>query len=45
MQSLDQLAALMRQDIVVVALSQDRGGKAAVDPSIAGKISKFTCLP
>ena len=32
MQSLDQLAALMRQDIVVVALSQDRGGKAAVDP-------------
>lgn len=32
MQSLDQLAALMPQDIVVVALSQDRGGKAAVAP-------------
>lgn len=32
MQSLDQLAALMHQDIVVVALSQDRAGKTAVAP-------------
>ncbi len=32
MQSLDQLAALVRQDIVVIALSQGRGGKPAVAP-------------
>jgi len=32
MQSLDRLSALMHQDIVVVALSQDRGGKTAVAP-------------
>ena len=32
MQSLDRLADVMRQDVVVLALSQDRGGKAAVVP-------------
>lgn len=32
MQSLDRLAALVHQDVAVVALSQDRGGKAAVVP-------------
>lgn len=32
MQSLDRLAASMHQDIVVVALSQDRTGKTAVAP-------------
>lgn len=32
MRSLDRLAALMAQDIAVVALSQDRGGKSAVAP-------------